>query len=334
MALTGQVLDVAVDEPRARVRVEEVIGGAPYARTWFYWRYEDGWRHVPPDYTFWGGERALERPGFVVRYREFDAPFAPVLADAAATWWAQGCAWMGCDGLPTITIEIVADEALDAGWAGDDQWKLRVPSPFVRAARLDAPFDPAQQVTVARLLAGRLIDAAHGGELLDKGSDAAFLRDAAAEWLIGRWLGADTGSRLLRTYAVRYGDDILAQAVRGIAADTTVSALADAAGQPLEALDVDWSDFLQARLALEDSRIAAGDQPGVLALYDPADMTAQGLAMARLAAQTPVNPPRVLGVEPAVDANAAPVLRAQVQRGELVEEVVFRLGGGTWLRVS
>lgn len=334
VSLTGRVSDVAVDEPRARVRVEEIIGGVPYSRTWFYWRYGDGWRHVPPDYTFWGAERTLERPGLTVRYQEYDQPFAPVLADATAGWWAQGCALIGCDGLPTLNVEIIPDEALDAGWSANDQWTLQIPSPYVRATRADSPFDPALQVAVARLLAGRLIDAAHGGELLEKGSDAAFLRDAATEWLLGRWLGADTGSRLLNSFSGQYGDEAAAQVVRSIVPDSTVSLLADAAGQPLPSLDVEWSDFLQARLALEDARIAAGDQAGVLALYDPADATAQGPAMARLTEGALREPARVLGAAPAVDAEGAPILRAQVQRGEFVEEVVFRLTEGTWKRVS
>lgn len=334
VSLTGNVVDIAVDEPRARVRVEEIIAGVPYVSTWFYWKYEDGWRHVPPDYTFWGNERTLERPGLIVRYRTFDDPFASLLADTAAGWWAQGCALIGCEGLPSITVEIVPGEALNAGWSGSDQWTLQVPSPFVRRVRADSPFDPALQVAVARLLAGRLVDAAHGGELLEKGSDAAFLRDAATEWLLGRWLGADTGARLLTSFAGRYGDEAGVQVIRSIAPDSAVSLLADVAGQPLQALDVDWSDFLQARLALEDARIAAGDQAGLLALYDPVDMTAQGLAMARLMEGAALEPARVLGAAAAVDASGVPILRAQVQRGESVDEVVFRLVDGTWKRVS
>ena len=334
VALTGNVVDIAVDEPRARVRVEEIVAGVPTVRTWFYWKYDDGWRHVPPDYTFWGDARTLERPGLTVRYRAFDEAFAPALADAAAGWWAQGCVLIGCDGLPPLTIEIVPDEALDAGWSVSDQWTLQIPSPYVRAVRADSPFDAAQQVTIARLLAGRLVDAAHGGELLEKGSDAAFLRDTAAEWLLGRWLGADTGARLLSSFAGQYGEAAVVQALRAIQPDSTIALLADVAGEPLQALDVDWSDFLQARLALEDSRIAGGDQAGVLALYDPADMTAQGLALARLADTAVPEPPRVLGAASAVDAAGVPILRAQVQRGSAVDEVVFRLTDGTWKRAS
>jgi hypothetical protein len=332
--LTGRIIELAVAEPRARVQVEEIIGGEPYVRTSFYWRYEDGWRHVPPDYTFWGDEQSLDAPGISVRYRAMDAAFAPVLASAAASWWAQGCAILGCEGLPTVTLRVSPDDALQASWSGADQWVMQVPSPYVRLTRLNAPFDPALQVDVARLLAGRLVDAAHGGEVLTKGSDAAILRDAASDWLLGRWLGADTGTRLFNSFAARYGDAALAQTIRAIAPDSTIAVLGDAAGTPIESLDVDWSDFLQARLALEDSRISAGDQPGVLALYDPADMTAQGLALARLAAPAQLEPPRVLGAEPATDAAGAPILRAQVQRGESVEEVLFRLVNGTWLRAS
>ncbi|MBZ0286777.1 MAG: hypothetical protein K8I30_04120, partial [Anaerolineae bacterium] len=47
--LTGRVISANVDHLRGRVAVEEIIDGVPYTRIWFYWRYDDGWRHVPPD---------------------------------------------------------------------------------------------------------------------------------------------------------------------------------------------------------------------------------------------------------------------------------------------
>ena len=334
VAFTGRILDVAVDEPRARVRVEEVISGTPYARTWFYWRYEDGWRHVPPDYTFWGADRTLERPGLNVAYQAFDEPFANSLADQSATWLGQGCAVLGCEGLPSIRAEVMPDDSLQVGWSPEDQWTLLVPSPYVGASRVDSPFDAALQVQVARLLAGRLVDVAHGGEVLAKGSDAAWLRDAATEWLLGRLLGADTGARLISSFAARYGDSAAAQVVRGIAADSTVLLLADTAGTTLDALEVDWADFLKSRLMLEDILIGEGDAAAVQALYDSQDPTAQGLAAARMTAPVAADPPDVLGVEPATDAAGASILRAQVRRGDRIEEVVFRLSEGTWKRVS
>jgi len=33
--LTGQVLDLAIDGVRARAKLQEIIGGVPYAREWF-----------------------------------------------------------------------------------------------------------------------------------------------------------------------------------------------------------------------------------------------------------------------------------------------------------
>ncbi len=42
--LGGRILDLAIDESRARVLVEEIIDGQPYHVLWFYWRYADGWR--------------------------------------------------------------------------------------------------------------------------------------------------------------------------------------------------------------------------------------------------------------------------------------------------
>lgn len=334
IALTGRVLDVSVETPRGRARVEEIINGVAYTRTWFYWLYEDGWRHVPPDYTFWGSPQTLERPGLAVRYHEFDAPFAPVLADTISGWLAQGCAFLSCAGLPAITVEILPDDMLRAGWSPLDQWILQIPSPFVRPAQLDMPFDPALQIDVAGLLAGRLVDVARGGAALVEGTDAAYLRDSISAWLMGRWLGADAGALLLTSYAARAGDEALAAVAYAITPEVSISLLGDVAGAPLESLDLDWRDYLQQRLALEDSLIAAGDQAGVLALYDGGDSTAQSLALARLGAPAQPGSPRVLAAAHALDAAGTPILRAQVQRGDLIEEVVFRLSQGTWKRIN
>jgi hypothetical protein len=106
------------------------------------------------------------------------------------------------------------------------------------------------------------------------------------------------------------------------------------AGAPLDTLDLDWRDYLQQRLAYEDSLLGAGDRAGVLALYDANDSTAQALALARLNAPPPLESARVLAASPAVDAAGTPILRAQVQRGEAVEEVIFRLAQGTWKRTN
>ena len=67
--LTGHILDVAVDGNRARVQVQEIVDNVPYVRTWFYWRYDDGWWHVPPDFTFWGDDRVLETDAMTIHYQ-------------------------------------------------------------------------------------------------------------------------------------------------------------------------------------------------------------------------------------------------------------------------
>lgn len=73
--LSGDVLDVTIDQQRGRVMLREVIDGVPYKVLWFYWYYEDGrtsdrggWRHVPDDLTFWGDEAQLERGPVQMHY--------------------------------------------------------------------------------------------------------------------------------------------------------------------------------------------------------------------------------------------------------------------------
>ena len=66
--LSGRIISVQVDGARARVQLEEIIGGVPYGHAWFYWRYDDGWRHVPPDYTFWGEAKTAQADNLLVKF--------------------------------------------------------------------------------------------------------------------------------------------------------------------------------------------------------------------------------------------------------------------------
>ena len=108
--LTGNVLDLNIDQNRARVLVEEVIDGVHYQHVWFYWRYEDGWRHVPADVTFWGEARTDEGPGYTLTYFELDVPLASALKPSLDLVWGAGCAWLACaTPLPALSVQMVPE---------------------------------------------------------------------------------------------------------------------------------------------------------------------------------------------------------------------------------
>ncbi|HLY25775.1 MAG TPA: hypothetical protein VKQ72_05505, partial [Aggregatilineales bacterium] len=59
LLIDGVVLNSEIDGQRGRVLIQETLDGKAYHVVWFYYRYPEGWRHVPSDYTFWGSTASL-----------------------------------------------------------------------------------------------------------------------------------------------------------------------------------------------------------------------------------------------------------------------------------
>jgi hypothetical protein len=338
--LTGRVVDLEIDGMRARVIVEEIINGAPYARAWFYWRYldDDGWRwlHVPPDYTFWGEMRSLSADQLNVRYREVDAPAAEAIFAAVSSWLEFGCAALRCQTTPAITISIEPNPILQLGWSTFEPALLQIPSPYLTAMRLDQPFDRARQVETARLIADYLIRAIQPIQPAYP-ADAVYLQGAIITWLMGRFAQIDTGAYLIESLAQQYGTQAVGVLLHSLTPDATIALLSAAVGAAsLDQVRVDWRDFLTWRLRVESELIARGDASAVFALYDTRDEFGRALAAARIAAGAPREARSVVSVMPGVDAAGIPTLNAVVQvgEGEREEIIPFRLFNGVWSRAG
>jgi hypothetical protein len=331
--LTGRVLDATVDRQRGRVWVEEIINGIPYGRIWFYWRYEDGWRHVPPDYTFWGSLASYTTGSVTVNYQTVDEVVARAVGDGLAGWIASGCAVLGCTATPALTVEIVPDETLPIDWSAP--WTLRMPSPFLSAARLDNPFDPAIQAETARKLSEHLVAYVKDWSPA-YAADSRYLRAAVVSWLAGRFTGGSSASPLMDTLARSYGDVAITRLVTAAQPDSSIGVLNTAAGTTaLHQLNVDWRDFLSWRLNLEHELIAARDEAGYLALYDTGDESVRAQAIGRFNASTRREQRTVVAVQLESSADGVPQLRTAVEwEGGVQENILFRLVDGVWRRAS
>jgi len=71
--ITGNVLDTQIDGARGRAVLQEIVANIPYRTVWYYWHYNDGWRHVPSDYTFWGDSATITGKNSVVNYQQMDS---------------------------------------------------------------------------------------------------------------------------------------------------------------------------------------------------------------------------------------------------------------------
>ncbi|MDZ4769807.1 MAG: hypothetical protein SGJ24_11820 [Chloroflexota bacterium] len=242
VTLTGRVLDVTLDGQNGRVHIEEIIDGVPYGVIWFYWRFDEGWRHVPPAYGFWGDAGMFEDAGerFAVVYRSVDAPIAAAMATELPRGFDALCALFACGGLPAITVEIVPDPDLTPGWSADDPWRVRLPSPYVTRARLDIPFEGALRSDLAGLITRRWTDAI----TVDPGTDAAYLRGAVEAYLIEEFSGVDTGSHLITSLIENYGTLAAARLIDSLTPDTRIGVLGGIASEPLDVIRLDWRDYL------------------------------------------------------------------------------------------
>jgi hypothetical protein len=338
--LTGRIVDLEVDGMRARVIVEEIINGTPFARTWFYWRYldEDGWRwlHVPPDYTFWGDMRSLSADSLTVRFRDVDSPTAEAMFAAISSWFEFGCAALRCQTIPPITISIEPNPLLQMGWSAFEPALLQIPSPYLVAMRLDQPFDRSMQVETARLVADYLIRTIQPVQPAYP-ADAVYLRSAIINWLMGRFAQIDTGAYLLESLAQQYGTESVGVLLHSLTPDASIALVNAAAGTAsLDQVRVDWRDFLTWRLRVESELIARGEANAVFALYDTRDDFGRALAAARIAAGAPQEARSVVSVMPGVDASGIPTLSALVQVGDSGREetIPFRLFNGIWSRAG
>jgi len=337
--LSGVVSGVSIDGQRARVMVEEIIGGVPYAQVWFYWRYEDGWRHVPPDYTFWGTAQEYQGRDVTVVYRDVDEKLALDIGVGVEGWVSSACgAILQCGDLPHITIHIVPDDSLTKPtWDSTNRWRLNVPSPYLVRARADLPFSGAIVLDTAEAVAQRLVEESGGAfDLNVYPQDAYYLRPAVVRWLTGLFAQVEMNAHLIASLATNYGNLKVGELLNGLRADPTTQALLTVTGAPtLDAANLDWRDLLTWRLALENELRQRGDLVSFKALYTT---EAEPLATDRFNTVPAADAPQALvtHVEKEVALDGVPQLIAWVRvREDAPEErVLFRLVGSTWKRAN
>ncbi len=334
--LTGQITSVEVESPRARVKVEEIINGVPYQQVWFYWRYDDGWHHVPPDYTFWGASTTLDRQGLSIQYREVDQALAVALADTVASWLTLACNALTCSGIPTVQVDIIADPALQIGWSNTDPWRLILPSPYVYRARADLPFDGEMQRTVANLLANRLVTTLSPRDAQQPASaDSVYLRQSIINWLAGRFAQVDTQAYLLNSLSTLAGDAIIGRLLSGLQPMSDLTLLGQITATPTEQLALDWRDYLTWKLGLEKTFIQNQDEANYLLLYDTRDEATRTLAYSRFTQPVSSSQPLVASVQRETLADGRIALQAMAQDGgEALTEVRFVWVDGTWKRAN
>lgn len=344
VVLTGNVVDAEVDGQRGRVQVEEIIGGAPYIQTWFYWRYPepDGWRHVPLDKTFWGEAASIERRRFVIRYRTLDERVAQDMAEEVERWLDDACSYLDCSSLPAITFDIISDFLPEPVWASNEQnaWQMVISSPYLGRARADRPFDTTLQIDTATLLAERLVDHAMSNRGANYPADASFLRSATVAWIVGRFVQLNPESYLVESLTAQYGIDTISHLLTTLQPTSDMSILSTITGVlSLADANLDWRDFLEWRLNTEAQLIQVADEANWQTLYDFRDSVGvREIAYGRYNANAPAPTIHVLNITRATAGDGTQQLQARIlitdANGLREEIVLFNLVNNVWRRAS
>lgn len=338
LKLTGTVLASEIEGQRGRAIVEEIIDGVPYANVWFYWRYADGWRHVPPDLTFWGEEKTIESDKVTIRYRTVDEMFAQQLQETISNWLTRGCTILGCSQTPQITIEIVPDSSETAFWADEANWVLRLQSPYVTGARADLPFEIQLQILVANTIAERLINMQTNYLAVNRPHDVFYLRQAVIGYLVEQFVQVDTNSVLMESIADQYGQDKIGQLVQLFTPTADMTIIQQVVQPPLGQANLDWRDFITWRLSLENELITSRSEGEWLNLYDTNDETVRSTAYTRYTNGTLMTLPVAIDQLMQTSASGLPQLRVTARVGTegffRDEIVLFNLVNNIWKRAS
>lgn len=338
ISLTGTVRSVTIDGQRARVVVEEIIQGVPYAQAWFYWRYDDGWMHGPQDIAFWGDVQAYTGRDVTVRYFELDELLARDLGVAVESWVNATCGpILLCGDLPHITLNISPTAAAEPTWNEDLPWTLDIASPFIGRVRYDQPFSGQLRLDVASAVARRLVDESSATtETPAYPRDAYYLRPSIISWLTARYGQVGTNALLITSLAENYGTDAIGRLLQALRSDSSVEIFTAVTGvNRLEEANLDWRDFLGWRLNLENE-LHRSNEAEFLRLYDSAFApTAQARYSADVA---PSAEAEVVFAPKSTAPDNVPQIVAIVRFGKDAdlreEQIVFRLIDGTWKRAS
>ena len=345
LQLSGRIADVVINKQRARVQVEEIQNGTPYLRTWFYWRYDDevdslgkavegGWRHVPPDYTFWGDPLTITTDRFTVSYSAVDDPFAQALSKTLAEWLTFSCETISCANVPSIQIKIIPGFPNGAAWDTSTEWSLIIPSPYADRARTDQPFETKYRIDVGTLLANRLVDHALGNRQMVFPNDSSYLRSAVVSWLVGRYVQTDTGSYLIESLVQKSGAANIGHLLQILQPDSDISILTVVLSVPLDQAGLDWRDFLTWRLATEDNLIQQRAETLWQKMVDLRTDVDRNAAYVRYNAAQAGAPRKVTSVTASTAPDGTPALTALVTAadGSSAEQITFRLVNNVWVR--
>ncbi len=281
LTLNAEIVSTVIDGNRARVQVMEQINGQAYLQTWFYWNYEDGWRHVPTDYTFWGELKTQTGEYINLTYAELDQAIAIDLLNTLEGGLAQVCLWITCE---PLNIHLVSREGLSVNWSVTIPNQLEVTSPYVERVALHQPIAETLMGDVTLQIAKHLAQA--NGASLQTGdfSDRAFIENQLVAYIQSHLLTGESVSNLFIDLNTHFESPKI-QEVLQLSLQNSFIPLLQAlfAESILGEMPIDWSPYANWLLSREHAYWDIEDSAAFNTLYLN-DSLSQLVAMTRYAA--------------------------------------------------
>ncbi|HLY24994.1 MAG TPA: hypothetical protein VKQ72_01565 [Aggregatilineales bacterium] len=334
LVIDGTVLNSEVDGQRGRALILETLDSKPYHTVWFYWRFPEGWRHVPSDFTFWGNSESVKSDTTVVNYSQVDAELGQALATRVQRWWPTGCATLGCSKVPVLTVEILPNQRDQPDWEPSQPETLIVPSPLSVGDRAsaDVVISPTLEDAVAKALADHEFSVASNKLIPTQTADAAWLRQMIVEWLASAFTGrGDPNDSFAQSLNDHYGSAGLSAVVHALTPTSDIGILGTALKQPIESLALDWRTFFQWRLDIEKTLLQNNDINGFQALWDSANPTALAQMRQRMINTTQATP-QVQAVSISTGQDGVAQASVKVTANGQPATIIFRLVNRQWKR--
>lgn len=250
--------------------------------TWAYRRLDDSWRHTRLDENWWGPRTIFTSGSVKVIFFARDEAAAHDLLGRAINWLYHACTDFGCDGLPSVTIDITNSLSLPPDsitWVTHDL--LSFPSPHAGWGRPGGLPPEAMVEDLALQLVRKAIYSRRG--LADLGparrpddarpGDARpqiTLAEQAAAWEVSKWgMGAaPPPANYVAVLAAQYGPSAVRNLIAVLGtADSVESALTTALSTSFTTLDRS-PDFFALLLNAEADAVHRRDRATFLALQD------------------------------------------------------------------
>ena len=263
--LNTEIISSTIDGSRARIQLTEQIDGQTYLQTWFYWNYQDGWRHVPIDYTFWGEPQTQTGEYITLLYSKLDHEVATQLYRELEQGLARVCIWIACE---PFVLRVVSREGIYVNWSEAIPNQLEVSSPYIERVDLQQPIPETLMNDITIQIAKRLAQANGAMLEVDALTDRAFIENQLIDYIQSHLFNRDSSGNLFADLNIVFENPRIQEVLVASSQSHLIPLLHELLTQPSPSdMPITWESYANWLLNVEYTYWTIGDVQGFNALY-------------------------------------------------------------------